>query len=984
MSTAQFPFQRTASTTPKCYRCACCTNLHAIGQSFCNVGTDALTEQKEAEHRRRMQLDVIEDRAKPTPSGRSASGSRRLNHSILPPPSLLMVPTAVPNRGPSPPQTVQELRAAMRLEQQRHEDHDDFTRLAVVVHSARFSSLQDGHRVVLQVRFGVYEGATSATDVVGSQAVWQEQFALPIEDEGDTLWLSIIDPDAGAELLVGEVRAAFLHSPTGGSREAVLLRALRPMEGDPAESGGTVLLSWQVATAGSDGSVSVPLVNAPADEAIDCTVSDSQRDAPLALDQQALQHDVMIAFSVMKVTLYGKRNDLEDARDSCYITFRDSNACKDESVLLARRSDLVFVPNAGQFVAQVETSTRVVQALLCRHSDAGQISEDDEVIAATAMDIAKMPHHGSGALVLYAMSADFTEPTSEPLGEASVGWSIKPLSSRRNELDSSKTTCRTAKDAECETSLLGPDSSNAPHTPRADRGDAMDAGTTAALVVKVLRGVDLRDSQMKPLQTCRVQLSWGAEQGSTGYATCTAGEGPARMCNVRWTDDVVFTSREFEADRKRRQDAGESVADEIDEGVHVDVIDHDGTVVSSGVLPLASAAEGMTAVEMFSLSEDDEASSSLGHVLLRYARVALPTVEKCVGTEDCLDDAPVAKPSDQTEVASTAMPTVLAAVSSESPRDEAVEDALVDHRARSIQSSSPSAARRLSSPKAASPSGHGSERAAADLPQAASSPSAARRIEDSFTDVGDVSAGISAVEPTVMMNESFRHPDMELPLPQPPSPTATPVPDDDEAAHRQVSLQPARPPAFRVTSDGGISFFSLVTTAVAVSGRSNNTGGPFAAAAEPPAAVDRGRPPENGPLSETSLYNGIPSDWTEAKGGETQLGDALRREAESRNLMQEDLLIDIRDGKRRHSRLRPPLPYPAPWYPPGQGTIETHIPIHKRESQRKLVDEITVLQILAHKFGGERSSADAITVPMITRRPASRSTSLGAPSPALQ
>jgi hypothetical protein len=148
--------------------------------------------------------------------------------------------------------------------------------------------------------------------------------------------------------------------------------------------------------------------------------------------------------------------------------------------------------------------------------------------------------------------------------------------------------------------------------------------------------------------------------------------------------------------------------------------------------------------------------------------------------------------------------------------------------------------------------------------------------------------------------------------------------------------------------------------------------------------VDRGRPPENGPLSETSLYNGIPSDWTEAKGGETQLGDALRREAESRNLMQEDLLIDIRDGKRRHSRLRPPLPYPAPWYPPGQGTIETHIPIHKRESQRKLVDEITVLQILAHKFGGERSSADAITVPMITRRPASRSTSLGAPSPALQ
>ena len=1013
-----------SSHVPHYYRCACCNNLESDDAAVpCTSGADAYKLQLRSEQRRLLQLDVLEERAKPR-AARSGSAKRRSfpssRHAVLLSAAESDInrgsgeksQRGIPNRGLSPPRTLSELRAQQQQQQQKAlhsaDRADANLHLILVVHSAKFlsSGLPRGSSVSLHVRYGVYEGTTTVGTVTshdddesGATALvvnWQEQFDLPIEDRDDGLWLHAVHQESGQIICAAEVRAAFLHDATGGIREAVMLQPVAAGDGTSSacargsEEGrlalgdgnsGTALLSWQVVPCGKDGIVSIALRNDAADEAIDANADGTNTTGEK--EKQVLRQDLMLAFSVKRFTSYAPATGDEESPDGrWYVAFRDAQGRMHDSVDLTRRSLYVFTPAAeGSCVAQVETSTRTVQVLVCRRPAPDGEGADDELIGATAVDVAKMPRQGSAALVVYAMNADGSS-TTNAAGEVSVSWGIKPVTARRSS-PREEDPCVPTPPPEGEHDGVATIASQHVVAPTDE----------ASLIVKVLRGVDLRDAALKPLSSCRVLLVRGYEEGSTSCAVCPP---ESTMCNVRWSEDIVFSARPEEMTHQQGGEEEEEEGDVVD----VNVIDADNNLISSGTMSV-NQHEGMTAVEVFS------GETSLGHILLRYVCVDAPKADKAVGTEEVQEES---AGKDWTEVGAHPSPPKgeEEPLSAESPREVAAEDPLVDHSPtrRFSPRGSPKGSttkRQQQSRDPSSPSAvTGAEEttneksAAKDADAAANEvePDASRRIEDVFVadDDEEAAAGAARRVEAEQMSESSRNGDAEASLPPPSKPESRSVTpqgaaDDDDDAHRQVSLQPARPPSFRAVSTAAGSSSRVVSirffppTGPAPPEETINS--------DSTGVAERARPAENAPLSESSLYNGVASAWNDVPEI-VMAADAQQREDESKHLLLEELDIDIRGGKRRQQNRRQPLPYPAPWYPPGQSSVESHIPLSRRESERRLLDEITVLQILAQRStstngGGEQNGVSlsaqpsrlvSVTVPRIKRGPW-RSTSRG-------
>lgn len=120
-------------------------------------------------------------------------------------------------------------------------------------------------------------------------------------------------------------------------------------------------------------------------------------------------------------------------------------------------------------------------------------------------------------------------------------------------------------------------------------------------------------------------------------------------------------------------------------------------------------------------------------------------------------------------------------------------------------------------------------------------------------------------------------------------------------------------------------------------------------------------PHTNGPQSSqnNNMYGSVISQWDHERSyGGQNLNDAGKRMQAAREQLQEELEVTFRSGRQRGLlRNLKPAWVQAPWYPPGESKDETHVPMSRRESERRQLDAIVELMLKQRALEMERSKS---------------------------
>lgn len=1028
-----FPPTSTQHThVPHAYDCPCCAGISPRKKRLQQQEQETLME-----YRKRMQWDVIDDRAKPSappPPGGKHIANRHTQRRFY---ATLQRPLAYNTRAmsnPPPPRTLQELRrmdpnsscaplfpAAQRTESQTPSSIAGPHLLFTAHQGSGFTS---GSDYQLQIRYGSVEGMTRAAPVDGAGCglvQWDEAFQLPLQDFDTPVELFVID--ANTTKLDYVVGGVMLAPPVRGSDDTkawsrfrgdhvdLCVTSFDRLHGSEAEKEQerlSICVSWEVMQLPADATASPhrpSTVPQSADVSLDAVGSRAE--------EGVSAESVRVTFDVLRVVVYSSaaQSLLSHPPDVMYCMARtDSGECSDYVALGLSQDEVstatlltydhtqdtgrCFAIESTRMPASGSSAHHTVHLLVCSSDEDNQLVEEGSslrVVGCTTLTYAPLASHGTATYVLDTPRTDEfcseRDGTAAPYGEVVVQWTVS-VESSGGASDSAGNAAHRQPDFYDDTCaiLATHDSSANTHQAPLDHD---------ILSVVVVRGIDLR----KP----SASRSWGTEKLVAPQVTIaveslaattppvhpkTSAPRPSQApCNVVWNQELLFHLPNYS----------------IFHGVVEVSLEERGEVVSVGefgirdrIAALQQCLDSEGSAEGFEVVPLTQAgfTGSLGHVLVRWKYVrhnlTFARAEKWksqgvqaspqrVHQEDdeeenkseCSPSSPSLMPRPHTRSADAP----LRRLSVESPRreEEPVEPSSTawqhpDSPGASVMGVLVPAAEMSSAADTASATGHTAPpRNTQQSPSTATSRRAASITdadanEEAFEEIGKIeedSDVASAATPTPWVTNETPVEDDAASAPLV-IPSSSPR-DAAAVASRQrtkqydalpsvVGSMPEMPKlrfCIRPAPDGKprVAFFESTDTAATApqpaemkaTDHDSNTTEPVV-------------PPVNGPGVRTSSEVHEAHEWSSEIVAASAVGDVsvsiLRdQEDEARRLIREELEVQYKAGRRGDSSLiRRPF-QPQPWYPPGESKDETHVPVSRRESERKQLDAIVELKL---------------------------------------